>query len=278
MKSTLIYNYNLENPIVYSINNKIFIKDNYDIYLLEKTNKKKIYYEISLIDNSYNKIIKTKRNDLFLKYKNNIYILEKINMNRIKSNEVLKDYKNVKIIKKNNWKELWINKVNEIEKIRITDNDIIELNSYYMGLAESAISFLNNDKDKIEEKQNSICRIRINDKDYRNNNNIIIDYKERDYAEYIKYLFFSNKEKEATDFLKKIDLKKYNKELIFSRLLFPTYYYDIVENIVLSNNKQKEQIEIIKKNIKKYELFLFKSSELLFSKQVIEWIKKNRNY
>lgn len=278
MKSTLIYNYNLENPIVYSINNKIFIKDNYDIYLLEKTNKKKIYYEISLIDNSYNKIIKTKRNDLFLKYKNNIYILEKINMNRIKSNEVLKDYKNVKIIKKNNWKELWINKVNEIEKIRITDNDIIELNSYYMGLAESAISFLNNNKDKIEEKQNSICRIRINDKDYRNNNNIIIDYKERDYAEYIKYLFFSNKEKEATDFLKKIDLKKYNKELIFSRLLFPTYYYDIVENIVLSNNKQKEQIEIIKKNIKKYELFLFKSSELLFSKQVIEWIKKNRNY
>lgn len=278
MKSTLIYNYNLENPIVYSINNKIFIKDNYDIYLLEKTNKKKIYYEISLIDNSYNKIIKTKRNDLFLKYKNNLYILEKINMNRIKSNEVLKDYKNVKIIKKNNWKELWINKVNEIEKIRITDNDIIELNSYYMGLAESAISFLNNNKDKIEEKQNSICRIRINDKDYRNNNNIIIDYKERDYAEYIKYLFFSNKEKEATDFLKKIDLKKYNKELIFSRLLFPTYYYDIVENIVLSNNKQKEQIEIIKKNIKKYELFLFKSSELLFSKQVIEWIKKNRNY
>lgn len=278
MKSTLIYNYNLENPIVYSINNKIFIKDNYDIYLLEKTNKKKIYYEISLIDNSYNKIIKTKRNDFFLKYKNNLYILEKINMNRIKSNEVLKDYKNVKIIKKNNWKELWINKVNEIEKIRITDNDIIELNSYYMGLAESAISFLNNNKDKIEEKQNSICRIRINDKDYRNNNNIIIDYKERDYAEYIKYLFFSNKEKEATDFLKKIDLKKYNKELIFSRLLFPTYYYDIVENIVLSNNKQKEQIEIIKKNIKKYELFLFKSSELLFSKQVIEWIKKNRNY
>lgn len=278
MKSTLIYNYNLENPIVYSINNKIFIKDNNDIYLLEKTNKKKIYYEISLIDNSYNKIIKTKRNDLFLKYKNNLYILEKINMNRIKSNEVLKDYKNVKIIKKNNWKELWINKVNEIEKIRITDNDIIELNSYYMGLAESAISFLNNNKDKIEEKQNSICRIRINDKDYRNNNNIIIDYKERDYAEYIKYLFFSNKEKEATDFLKKIDLKKYNKELIFSRLLFPTYYYDIVENIVLSNNKQKEQIEIIKKNIKKYELFLFKSSELLFSKQVIEWIKKNRNY
>ena len=210
MKSILAYNYNLNNPKIYKINNKIYVKDD----------------------------------------------------------------KNSKIVQKNKWKQLWINKVDKIEKFIIEDKSIIELNSYYLGMAETAICYLNNNKDKIEEKQISICRIRINDNEYRNNNNIILDYKERDYAEYLKYLFFSNKENEAINFIKRINFKKYNKILIYSRLLFPTYYFDIIENQVINNKIVKEQIDYIRNCINKYEVFLEKVSIILFGKSEIKWINK----
>lgn len=274
MKNILAYNYNLKNPNIYKVNNKIYVKDNSGIYLLEKVTKKKIEYEISSIDKSFNEIMHTKNNNIFVKYKNNIYILERINPQVINDKEIIKDYKNRKIIKQNRWKELWINKVDKIEKLKIVDKNLIELNSYFLGMAETAICFLNNNKEEIEEKQNSICRIRINDKEYRNNNNIILDYKERDYAEYSKYLFFSKKEKKAINFIKQIDYKKYSKILIYSRLLFPTYYFDIIENKVLNNKISEKQINLIKNNIERYESFLVKISIILFDKLAIKWLNK----
>lgn len=274
MKSLLMYNYDLKNPSIYNVNNRIYIKDNNEIYLLEEVNKKDLYYYISRIDKSYNPIINKKDNDIFFFYKDRKYILEHINSKKISLEEIIIDYKNKIIVKKNNWKELWIKKIDKIEKINADNQEIKELNNYYIGMAETAVSFLNNNKDKIEEKENSICRIRIDDINYRSNDNLIIDCKERDYAEYIKYLFFSNKKKEILIFLNRLDLKKYNKYLIFARLLFPTYYFDIVENIIINNNNQKKYIENIKNRIEEYEEQLSTIYNSLFTDNDIKWLNK----
>ena len=73
-----------------------------------------------------------------------------------------------------------------------------------------------------------------------------IDLEEREYSEYIKYLFFIEKK----DFLyvkNLIDknINNYNKELLFSRLVYPNYYFDLLDEILLEKKDPSELKDII---------------------------------
>ncbi len=61
-----------------------------------------------------------------------------------------------------------------------------------------------------------------------------IDVKERDFANYLKYLFFSGTY-EKIDIFKLISAgrNQFNYDLVLIRLLFPDYYFDLFDEIVL---------------------------------------------
>ena len=63
--------------------------------------------------------------------------------------------------------------------------------------------------------------------------------------------------------------------LLITRLLFPSYYFDIYEDIILKNKKEEELKEIINKrnNITNLLKYIFDKYSN-FNIPYIEWIKK----
>ena len=80
---------------------------------------------------------------------------------------------------------------------------------------------------------------------------------------------------ELETFLKSTHLTTYSYNMLFARLLYPSYYFDIYEKIVNTNEKSEKILKVISLN-EEYEKFLKKAYELI-SKYAplenIEWLK-----
>lgn len=146
-----------------------------------------------------------------------------------------------------NWREQWIKKRDYIYNYYLTIkgkfNIIDESISYYLSLFDYSIYLL---KDFSFDSLVSIQHNKMNIDDYFNPFNLRLDYRERDFAEYLKEIFFSNE-------YKNIDYKSiisrgigvFRYELIIARMIFPSYYFDLFDNIVLNNKEQSILIEIL---------------------------------
>ena len=84
--------------------------------------------------------------------------------------------------------------------------------------------------------------------DYFNPFNLKLDYKERDFAEYLKEIFFNNKYKNI-DYkgiiIRGIGIFRY--ELVIARMVFPSYYFDKFDDIVLNNKEQSILNNVVNK-------------------------------
>ena len=113
-------------------------------------------------------------------------------------------------------------------------------------------------------------------KEYYNVDDLIIDYPVRTLSEYLKYKFFNDNinMKDLSIIFLKINYDEYLNRLLFSRMLFPSYFFDIYERVVNDDYSQKELITIVKK-IKEYEKFL-KNIFYIINKKTripqIEWL------
>lgn len=107
--------------------------------------------------------------------------------------------------------------------------------------------------------------------------NINIDTKVRDIAEYLKHNFFSGEdiEKDLEYFLKTENLSPNEHILFFARMLYPTYYYDLLEKIIKNEKEEKEIINIITKADKYEEIIkkLYKYYKAFINIPVIEWLE-----
>ena len=107
---------------------------------------------------------------------------------------------------------------------------------------------------------------------------MIIDSRVRLLCEYIRGAFFDDDmcEEEIINIINSYNLNRNEKILFFSRILFPTFYFDIYEKIILED-KEEENIEICIKNIDKnnklISLIYNEFSRLKIIPE-IEWIKK----
>ena len=109
--------------------------------------------------------------------------------------------------------------------------------------------------------------------------NPAVDYKTRDIAEYIKYSFFY-KEKSITDiinYLKSINLKSIDYLLLYIRLLYPSYYFDLYEEIINNGESENKINKIIELRIiyekLLYEVYLYiKNKTNVLS---ISWLNNN---
>ena len=129
-------------------------------------------------------------------------------------------------------------------------------------MAENAISYFNSIELKYDYKFVISHRIiRWNDSIdvIYNPLNIILDYRIRDVSEYIKNSFFNNNRNIFNDLYAYLDyhnLSLTEVKLLISRLLYPSFYFDLYEDILIDNREEKIIIEVISR-LEQYEAYLF---------------------
>lgn len=267
----------------------------YRLYIVDDNTNIKLLYDINkkLIRNTLmSEIIINKNGEIISSYNRVNYILIKLFANVNKpitldeisfiSNSLYSDKVNV------DWGKLWGNKIDYLEDL-INENGkkyplIVDSFNYFVGMAENAISYFNSIV--IDNNyQYSICHrsIRANDMVdvLYNPLNIIFDYKVRDIAEYIKISFFNNNYnifKELVLYLHNNNLSLIDVKLLISRLLYPSFYFDMYEDILIDNKEEKIILEIISR-LDEYEGYLnniISFFKTYYDVDEIEWLKKRR--
>ena len=190
---------------------------------------------------------------------------------------------------RNNWSLLWSEKMDyfeyQIRELGLEKKIIQESFSYYLGLAENAISSVNNTNLKYSPINSliTLSHRRIFYPNYKinflNPLSFIFDLEVRDIAEYLKAMFFSNQNdedvlEELKCFLQIKKLTPYEYSMLFARLLYPSYYFDLYDAIMNHDESEEKLISIIAK-VDDFELFL-KEAYLEISKYAsidkINWL------
>ena len=282
MKQLIEYYYNLKVDNINEINNKYYFTYNNDEYYFTHffyDDINVIYEYIKALKNvniKCHEIVFNNFGSPITKIDEMSYVLLKIVTpnDEINLYDMLDLNKKVDISNIKNkyisWSELWSKKIDYIEsqinelKERKIINDSVD---YYIGLAESAIYYVNmtnakynhsNEKLTISRKRVYYPNYLIN---YLNPLNFIIDLEVRDISEYLKYMFFYSDEDvlfELKELLKIKKLSVYSYNMLFARLLYPSYYFDLYEDVVNKNDNDEKLLLIINK-VGDYESFLKKA-------------------
>ena len=176
----------------------------------------------------------------------------------------------------------WSNEIDIIEKELLEYNKefLIIQNSvdYYIGLGENAIQLLSNIKYYVKENNNSIghkLTFRLFERNTLNNPFMFIKTnKMYDISNYIKNCFFKKEidYEEIDNILKK--LNKYEEIFLFSCLMYPSSYFDLVKKILLREESEEKIQKYIKTQKYYYELLLYCKNHInnkMINK--INWLK-----
>lgn len=185
-------------------------------------------------------------------------------------------------LKRNNWSTLWENKIDyfeyQVSQFGRQYPIIRESFSYFLGLVENGISLFNSLN--LEDIHLSVAHKRLTKKtfDFYNPLNLIIDYQVRDACEYFKDLFIYKEDiyNDIILYLSSRNLTIYEILLFYTRLFYPSFYFDEYEDII-NQEKSDQSLKKIIEKIPYYEkllkrLYYFLSS--YFMMPDIEWIKK----
>lgn len=155
--------------------------------------------------------------------------------------------------KKLDWLELWINKCDYIdsyyENVKGKCKTIDESIDYYITMIQMAIYYLrdySNYYDYVYVQHNIILKSEMTIKE---------DVKERDFAEYLKYLFYTNCDINYIEKLINKYYRKFNYYLVIARLIFPSYYLYYLEKVLVSKDGFAELKRIVDMT-SEYETFL----------------------
>ena len=187
---------------------------------------------------------------------------------------------------RNNYIDLWKTKIDFYEKkiidIRNKNKLIDNTFDFFVGLGENAIVYLTNNNVRISHLVLSHRRIdeKRNSFDFYNPLNYILDNRARDIADFIKSIFFyeSISKEVIFNFLNYINFNREEYILFIARMLYPTYYFDMIDKIIINNESEV----ILKKIIDKTndyinlieELFYYINNNLRMNIPIIEWIIK----
>ena len=247
MKSIIEYEYRIEIDEIRKYEDRYYIRNKDNTYILEKTIKNEEMLNLINQSKLFYTVMHNNKGNLSILYNSEKYILYRIENDTNQEQDLYIEEKPQK-----DWGKLWSIKVDKIRK-EMLNHRTSESIDYYIGLAENAIMLWNKiDKNNLKYK---ICRIRMNNDVLKNPNNAIIDIIERDAAENIKYLFFYENTNVETI------TEKYNKDgldmgTIYCRLLFPTYFFDQIEDYLIKGKINSRQINKIIDKQRKYEEYL----------------------
>lgn len=283
MKNTIQYYYNIEASRIHQKDKMYYFSNNgnnYMLILVEELEIVNYIYNISKYLNNFNishQIINTKYNQIYVEIQEEKYVLLKtLNYkNEITYNEIFKMNsivfeKKDNILRRDDWYKLWTDKIDYFE-YQVSQGGkkyplITESFSYYIGLAENAIMLYN----QTNKENLNIClshkriKYKHTTNELYNPFNFVVDYRVRDVCEYFKDTFFY-KNDICNDIYNYITYNNLNYDescLFFSRLLYPSYYFDIYEKIVANEIEEKELKKILLK-VSEYEILLKKVYYLL---------------
>lgn len=295
MKNVLLYNYNLEPENLNTIgDHECSFYVNYEKYYFVVFNRpledlEEIYAISQSLKPYYHHIIKNRFDTPATPYMGKNYCLIKMNgpeNNEIDVLDLIKDTvpftQNKSPLLRTDWGNLWSSKVDyleyQISELGTTHKVVRHSFSYYVGLAENAIEYFNLLKPDDLTTVISHRRIKtpFRSKDYYNPLDIIIDYKARDYASYFKMKFFEKKDvlEEVRLLVQKDILNPLEYNLLFCRLLYPSYYFDALHQVLehdADDDSLLKYIDLVNdyedflRNV--YDLFKTKSSMLK-----IDWL------
>lgn len=304
MKETLEYYYGLDIESIEELDGKYHFKiENQDYFF--------VFYnrgieELEDIINVSNEMVKkginvhkilVNRNNSFLtkvgEYNYILFVVSNLNeeydifdMVKISGKLVLNNNKSN--LYRNNWGTLWSEKIDyfeyQVRELSIEKEVVKSSFSYYVGLAENAISYVNNTNMKyggdayrivLSHRRVFYPNYKLN---YLNPLSFVFDLEVRDIAEYLKAMFFQKDISfcldELSSYLKIRHLSLYEYQMLYARLLYPTYYFDVYESVMNKNGDEEQLVNIIKK-CDSYEEFL-KKAYLEISKYAkidkVEWI------
>ena len=196
-----------------------------------------------------------------------------------------------KVLNRTDWVKLWEDKMDYFEyqmsQIGKRYPLINESFSYFLGMSENAIAYVQN---TFREMQTSDMKLVVSHKrvtakdtllDFYNPITYVFDYESRDLSEYIKSHFFVS----ARDLWPELNAYFYSNRisvfglrLLYGRLLYPSYYFDLYEKIVGGQLEEKELLSVLEKR-EEYEEFLhdfydYVQSYLHVVLPEVEWITK----
>lgn len=305
MEQFLKYFYDIYIDTIYKKDDKYYFYKNNSLFCIVKNYRLpeelkdilEICYEMQ---NKFpvSQIIFNKFGQVSSNYDNNNYILLKINTSMssdITINDIEKINNNLFLNKdkrelyRNNWAKLWESKIDyfeyQIKELGRNKKIILNSFSYYIGLAENAISIANicelYNKDKMNEKI-VLSHRRINypcmEYEFYNPLEYIFDIQVRDVSEYLKSMFFYTDKnytiKELKKYLLNTRLSNYEANMLYARLLYPTYYFDIYEKVIEDLKEENELLDIINK-VDEYEYFLkeaYYELSKIYKIEQINWI------
>ena len=302
MKNLIEYYYNIFPDKIY-VKNEVyyffafdikyyFVEFNRDInelnLLVELTNK--LYFKNIMVDT----FVMNKDGNFYINHEGKNYVLLRVNTSEneeIDIYDVIK-FNNIEVSNDNklnvgSWVKRWENTVDTFERPVTEFNkefpDLLSVFDYYVGLAENAISYIKNseeENDKTFYLSHRRIKLPLTYGMIYNPISFVFDYKVRDLAEYIKELFFYSNfdEEEIMNIIDNVK-KDYSQEdikLLYGRLLFPTYYFDLFEKVLNKEKEEKELKRIINLS-ESYECFLkelYLSLKVTNNIEAIDWICK----
>ncbi len=294
MKNEILYYYKLDPMSIHQKNKNYYFtasEINYclmyleDIKLLDKFNEIKRHINTSNLP--FHQIVLNIDNKEYTAINQNLYVLLKIRV--VKKTINIEDILKINSvymyeIKSVDLGKLWSEKIDffeyQLNQMGKEYKLIIQSFSYFIGLAETAILLYNT-----TEKTNVVYSLNHKRITYQSTTydlynpfNVIGDIRIRDVCDYINSCFFSNKDAYGLigAFVKNNFFSKEEKNLILTRILFPTYYFDLYEKIINKNIEEQEINKILDK-ITDYEKFILYVYQILNTNNEmanVEWIKK----
>lgn len=305
MKETLENYYNLDIDNLEELDGKYHFKiENQDFFFVfynrgleELEDIIGVCNEMFLKGINVHEVIRNRDNSFLTKVNEYNYILFKVNnlseeydifdMVNISNKLVLNNNKSS--LYRNNWGSLWSDKIDffeyQVRELGVEKNVVKSSFSYYVGLSENAISYVNNAILKyggvssgrivLSHRRVFYPNYKLN---YMNPLSFVFDLEVRDVAEYLKSMFFKKDIEYCLDELKSyLSIRKlniYEYHMFYARLLYPSYYFDVYDSVMNKNVNEEELVKIVKRS-NDYEKFL-KKTYLEISKYVrldkIDWI------
>lgn len=261
MKNAIKYYYGLDVSKIISSNGNYYMVINNMNYMLYKCNLEDIN-NISL--NNYHTLIPTINNVKYIIFDNNYYVLLKLNtvIKKMQFSDLMNSISYYGIGEVN-WVNLWCTHIDYIENTILNNyskyGDLSNTVSYYIGLGENAIELLNISNIKNIDKYITHKRVKYNMDltELYNPLLIVIDTRVRDIAEYIKSEFFYSDINYNDIYNQILSFNLNNDEyiLLFSRLLYPSYFFDLCDDAINGKYDMNKFNNIVGK-VDEYEKFL----------------------
>lgn len=259
-----------------------------DIYKLNLEMKKRRCVVHEIILNKDKEVVTNINGAFYVLLKMSKYKSEKIFLGDISylQNMTL-NIEHGKTLLRNNWIKLWSEKIDyyeyQISQVGKKYPILCDSLSYFIGMGENAISYIVNNLDLSKNINLVVSHKRIHQNMgsdfFYNPLNFVIDSKVRDIAGFIKETFYSQTFNmyDLKLYFNMSNLTKNEYVLLISRLLFPSYYFDLYDEIINFGKNEDEIIKIINKSQDYERLINMIYKIIVYEKKVqlepIEWLQ-----